>query len=110
MPSSAPQGPWIHGRRWDLTFIFFSVMLVAVPLLTYRLVTAATGVAPQAFQESPALGIAMLINLACAFFIGGPHMYATYTLTLGERRFRDRHSWLYSAAAAVPPIVIGLAC
>jgi hypothetical protein len=107
---SAPQGHWLHGRRWDLTFVFFSAVLVAVPLLTYQLVTTATGVAPRAFQEAPALGIAMLINLACAFFIGGPHMYATYTLTLAERRFRARHAVLFRAAALVPPVVIVLAC
>ena len=109
-PTSSPHGPWLHDRRWDLAFVFGSVVLVAVPLLTYHLVTAATGVAPRAFQEAPALGIAMLINLACAFFIGGPHMYATYTLTLAERRFRDRHSVLFWAAALVPPVVIALAC
>ena len=103
------QGPWIHGPRWDLAFIFFSALLVAVPLLTYRLVTAATGVPPQSFQESQALGVAMLINLGCAFFIGGPHMYATYTLTLAERRFRVRHPWLYAGAGLIPPIVVALA-
>jgi hypothetical protein len=105
----APEGPWIRGQRWDLTFIFFSALLVAIPLLTYRLVTAATGVPPQSFQESQALGVAMLINLACAFFIGGPHMYATYTVTLAERRFRVSRPWLYRAAGLVPPTVIALA-
>jgi hypothetical protein len=105
-----PPGPWIHGPRWDVAFIFLSALLVGLPLVTYYLVTAATGVPPQSFQESQALGVAMLINLGCAFFIGGPHMYATYTLTLGERRFRARHPLLTAAAALVPPTVVVLAC
>lgn len=104
-----PRGPWLHSRAWDLRFIFFSGLLVAVPLLTYYGVSAATGVAPQAFQQNQALGIAMFINLGCAFFIGGPHMYATYLLTLGEQRFRDNHPLLLWAAALVPPTVISLA-
>jgi hypothetical protein len=104
-----PTGPWIRSRRWDLTFIFGSVVLVAIPLSTYYAIAALTGTPPQSFQEKPALSIAMLVNLACAFLIGGPHMYATYTLTLAERRFRDVHPWLLAVAALIPVVVVTLA-
>ncbi len=106
---SRPAGPWLHSRGWDLGFIYLSGLLVALPLLTYYGVALLTGVKPQAFQHEQALGIAMFVNLGCAFFIGGPHMYATYLLTLGERRFREAHPILLRAAALIPPTVIVLA-
>ncbi len=105
---TAPPGPWIHSRRWDLLFLFASGLLVALPMASYQLIAHATGVAPQAFQHSQALGIAMLINLGAAFLIGGPHMYATFTFTLAERRFRERHPVLLWSALLVPVVVITL--
>lgn len=104
-----PPGPWIRSRRWDLTFIFGTGALVAVPLLSYYAIASLTGTAPEAFQERPALGIAMLINLAVAFLIGGPHVYATYTMTLAEQSFRDRHPILLWGALVVPLVVTTLA-
>ncbi len=50
----------------------------------------------------------MLINLGCAFLIGGPHMYATFTLTLAEREFRDRHPLLLAAGLCIPFVVLFL--
>lgn len=109
LPSNtAPPGPWIHSRRWDLLFLFASGLLVVVPMGSYWLITRATGVAPEAFQHDQALGIAMLINLGAAFLIGGPHMYATFTYTLAERRFRERHPVLLWSALLVPVVVITL--
>ena len=102
-------GPWIRSRRWDLTFIYGSVLLVVVPLATYYVVSFLTGHPPQSFQERPALSLAMAVNLACAFLIGGPHMYATYTLTVAERRFRRDYPELLWAAGAVPIVVVALA-
>jgi hypothetical protein len=106
--AAAPPGPWIHSRRFDGLFVFASCLLVAVPLATYYAVTALTGVPPQSFQQNQALSIALFINLGAAFLIGGPHMYATYTLTLAERRFREAHPVLLRAAALVPLVVVGL--
>ncbi|MGH0034285.1 MAG: hypothetical protein ACQGVK_04575 [Myxococcota bacterium] len=104
----SPPGPWIADRRFDLLFVFASCLLVAVPLTTYYTVTWLTGVPPQSFQQNQALSIAMFINLGAAFLIGGPHMYATYTLTLAERRFREAHPWLLRAAAGIPVVVVTL--
>jgi hypothetical protein len=106
--ATAPPGPWIHSRRWDLLFLFASVVLVGVPITSYWLIARATGIAPESFQHNQALGIAMLINLGSAFFVGGPHMYATFTFTLAEQRFRERHRSLFFAAALVPVAVIAL--
>lgn len=104
-----PAGPWLHSPRWDGLFIFASAALVLVPFATYWGVVSLTGAPPQAFQHEQALGVAMLVNLACAFLIGGPHMYATFTLTLAERDFRERHPLLLAAGAAVPALVVFLA-
>jgi hypothetical protein len=109
-PAAAPpSGPWLHSRRWDGAFIFASAALVLVPFATWWGVVSLTGAPPQAFQHEQALGVAMLINLACAFLIGGPHMYATFTLTLGEREFRDRHPLLLGAGVCIPFVVVFLA-
>lgn len=107
--TKSPAGPWLHNREWDGLFIFASAGLILLPFATYYAVASVTGVAPQAFQHEQALGIAMLINLGCAFLIGGPHMYATFTLTLAEREFRERHPLLLRAGALVPFVVIALA-
>jgi len=82
---------------------------VLLPFSTYYLVTTLTGVPPQAFQHEQALGLAMFINLGCAFLIGGPHMYATFTMTLAEREFRESHPLLLRAAMLVPFLVVFLA-
>lgn len=106
--ATAPPGPWIHSRRWDLLFLFASGLLVAVPMASYWGIAHLTGVEPRAFQNDQALGIAMLVNLGAAFLIGGPHMYATLTFTLAERRFRDGHPVLFYGAALIPVAVIAL--
>lgn len=80
-----------------------------MPLVTYYAVAGLTGTAPEAFQQRPALGIAMFINLSVAFLIGGPHVYATYTMTVAERSFRQRHPVLLWGGLAVPLVVVALA-
>jgi hypothetical protein len=107
--TTAPPGPWIRSPKWDLAFIVGSGVLVSVPLATYYGVAALTGVPPHAFQEQPALNVAMAVNLGCAFFIGGPHLYATYTMTVAERAFRQRYPALLWAALLVPAVVVALA-
>ena len=107
--TASAAGPWLSSPRWDGTYIFGSAALVLVPFATYWGVVSLTGAEPQAFQHNQALGVAMLINLACAFLIGGPHMYATLTLTLAERDFRDRHPLLLGLGALVPVVVVLLA-
>ena len=61
-PVTAPRGPWIRSASWDFTFILGSAVLAGVPIASYYLITALTGVPPQAFQEHPALGIAMAMR------------------------------------------------
>ena len=92
-----------------MAFIFASAGFVALPFATYYAVATVTGVPPQAFQHDQALSLAMFINLGCAFLIGGPHMYATFTMTLAERSFRERHPALLRAGVLVPIVVVFLA-
>jgi hypothetical protein len=108
-PTTAPRGPWIRSASWDFTFILGSAVLAGFPIVSYYLITALTGVPPQAFQEHPALSIAMAINMASAFLIGGPHLYATFTMTIADRSFRASHRRLLWLAALIPPLVVSLA-
>lgn len=84
---------WLYGRRWDLTYIIFSSVLVAVPFLLY-------------YQfRLPMDAIDILIAMA----IGGPHMYATYSLTFMEPSFIRQHPIYISSALLIPIGVVTLA-
>ncbi|MGH2587233.1 MAG: hypothetical protein ACRDJE_20145 [Dehalococcoidia bacterium] len=87
------QSPWIRSQAWDSTFLIFSSVLVSVPLIAYYWLHVPT----------------QAVNYVIAGLIGGPHLYATFTLT-----FWEPSSWknrpLYTASAlAIPVIVIYLA-
>src|SRR5713226_10067822 len=87
------EGLWLRSKSWDLTFISLSSLLVAVPILTFVFANQAT---PYINSFLAALGITYvwdadasrnLVNGTIALFIGGPHMYATYTRTAFDRNF-----------------------
>jgi hypothetical protein len=83
---------WINGRSWDLAFIVFSCALV---FLTYGLYTSG-------LQR---LGVNMLVTL----FIGGPHMFSTYTRTAMEPTFIRRYGLLFfGAITLIPAFVISV--
>ena len=86
-------GVWLHSREWDLTFILGSAALVAVPIALHHLAGLST----------------TAVNLLVAALVGGPHMYSTYTLTLFERRFWQRHPVLAAGSLVVPVVVVYLA-
>jgi hypothetical protein len=86
---SVPWGEWswLNSRTWDTRFVLASVVLVAVPLVFYHW-----------------LGVSVaLVNALVAALVGGPHMYATYTVTFLERRFWLQHP-LYTAGALLVPV------
>lgn len=85
--------PWLRNRRWDLTFIIFSSVLVAVPLTVHYVF----GVPTQAF------------NFIVAALVGGPHMYSTFTLTFWEGAFWRRYPVYTVGAFLIPVAVIYLA-
>lgn len=82
--------PWITSRRWDLTWLTMSCLLVAVPPLTHT------------YWKVGATGVDLLVTL----LIGGPHMYATFLRTVFEPRFRRLHPALAWAPVFIVPVFV----
>ncbi len=106
------EGQWLRSRAWDLTFISLSAGLVALPILTFLFANDAT---PTINRLLSALGINFvwdadasrnLVNGMIAMFIGGPHMYATYTRTALDRRFSRGHKTLLVFSMFIPIAVV----
>ncbi|HUN65643.1 MAG TPA: hypothetical protein VMW43_06035 [Bacteroidota bacterium] len=107
-------GLWLRSKRWDLTFISLSALLVPFPFLTYYFANYMTPVFNGVFS-SVGLHFAWdddasrnLVNGIIALFIGGPHMYATYTRTAFDRNFTRTHKAFIAASLLIPVTVIYL--
>ncbi len=85
-------GQWLVGARYDLAFVVFSAVLVLFPHLSFLL-----------------LGKNVYVDLAVTLLIGGPHLFATYTMTFLEPRFRERWPRYTLGALALPPLIVALA-
>jgi hypothetical protein len=88
---------WLRSKKWDLTWITGSALLIAIPYLS--------------FFTGSALGLNATdarnaVNILVAFFIGGPHMYATHTRTTFDGEFPRHHMTLLPAAIIIPAFVI----
>jgi len=110
----ASEGLWLRSKAWDLTFISLSAALVAVPILTFLFANEAT---PSINSFLSAVGIHFtwdgdasrnLVNGMIALFIGGPHMYATYTRTALDKNFSRKHKALLFSSLLIPVGVIFL--
>ncbi len=106
------EGLWLRSKAWDLTFISLSAGLVAIPILTYLFANQATG-AINSFLQSIGLDFVWdddasrnLVNGLIALFIGGPHMYATYTRTALEKNFTAKHKWILVGSVFIPIFVV----
>jgi hypothetical protein len=108
------EGLWLRSKSWDLTFISLSAVLVAIPLLTFVFANEAT---PYINRFLAALGIHYiwdadasrnLVNGMIALFIGGPHMYATYTRTAFDKNFSRKHKLLLAFSLLIPVAVVYL--
>ena len=106
------EGPWLRSKAWDLSFISFSSVLVAFPILTYLFANQAT---PYINSLLSAVGINYtwdddasrnLVNGTIALFIGGPHMYATYTRTALDKSFSSRHKLFLGLSLLIPVGVV----
>src|SRR4029453_509486 len=86
------QGMWLVSRGYDLAFIIFSSAFVLFPLLSYAV-----------------LGKNIYVDLTVTLLIGGPHLFATYTMTFMEPRFRQRYPRYVWGALALPPLIVTLA-
>ena len=89
--SAAPtSNVWISGPRWDIGWLIGSALVVPVVLFFV-------------WQGASS----DFINLGVTAVIGGPHLFATYTLTYMDPRFRKSHWWLLLAATlAIPSFVV----
>ncbi|MBI3979251.1 MAG: hypothetical protein HY331_13800 [Chloroflexi bacterium] len=91
--ASTGQTVWLYNRSWDLTFVILSAALVAAPLVLYYWLAVPT----------------RAIDLIVAGIVGGPHMYATLTVTYLDPTFVRRHPAYAAAALLVPVAVVVLA-
>ena len=87
------KGLWLISPGYDLVFIIFSSVLLVVPHL---------------FSQLGELSNAM-VDLVVTAFIGGPHLFATYTMTFMEPRFRERYRRFTWGAFLMPVLVVSLA-
>jgi hypothetical protein len=99
--SSMSEGKWINDRKWDLTFISLSVVLVTLPYLSWLFVRDVLGVEADIGRQA--------VNLLIAILIGGPHMYATSTRTALDDSFRSKHRAFVRSSIVIPLVVITLA-
>ena len=109
-PSSV--GSWIHDRKWDLTFISLSVVLVAVPYLVYLIgtnISTITQPIADMFGTTVDSVSRNFVNAAVALLVGGPHMYATWTRTYLNHDFSSKHRRMMWSSLVIPVIVITLA-
>jgi hypothetical protein len=103
---------WLWNRRWDLSFISLSVIMVAFPYLAYLgLLAAGNSLAPMATS----LGTTMddlsrnVINGLVALVVGGPHMYATFSRTALDTGFARKNPWFLRSSLLIPVVVVTLA-
>ncbi len=83
---------WLVGPFYDLAFIIFSAALLLFPHISH------------AFSGSN-----IFVDLLVTMVIGGPHLFATYTMTLMEPQFRERYPIYSRGAFLLPFLIVGLA-
>jgi hypothetical protein len=99
--SSASRGLWLVSPFYDLTFIIFSSVLLVLPHFAAEIAGR--------YGSAGWLNANVIVDLLVTAFIGGPHLFATYTMTLMEPRFRARYGRYTAGALLMPFIVITLA-
>src|SRR5262245_54494495 len=91
-PSLTRQGRWLVSPWYDLAFITVSAILILFPHATYMV-----------------MGKNIYVDLTVTLLIGGPHLFATYTMTFMEPRFRQRYPRYTWGALLLPPLIVTLA-
>jgi len=108
-----PGSLWLNSKKWDLTFISLSAVLVILPFAAYESFTYVFSIE----SVRNAFGISVkdvldysrnTVNGLIALLIGGPHMYATYTRTFLDRDFRKSHVAFLIGSLVIPFGVIYL--
>ena len=98
MPRVRPEPAWLHDKRWDRIFIIGGAVLVPIPIILYY-VLGSLGVAVGARED--------IVTAVVMILVGGPHVFATYTRTVLNPRFRREDRALFIGAFVVASIVIG---
>jgi hypothetical protein len=91
--SASKRDLWLVSPGYDLVFIIFSSVLLIFPHL---------------FSQFGKLSN-VAVDLVVTAFIGGPHLFATYTMTFMEPHFRERYRRYTRSALFLPVIVVSLA-
>jgi hypothetical protein len=84
---------WLVSPKYDLLLIIFSSSLLIIPHF-FSAIGGMTNV---------------VVDLLVTALIGGPHLFATYTMTFMEPRFRKRYKRYTWGALLMPVIVVTLA-
>jgi hypothetical protein len=100
--------PWLLSARWDLSFLILSVLVAAIPYSIYVLF-GGQALETASVKGTTAYNARLLVNNLVAVFIGGPHMYATFTRTILDRNFLRKRFWFIASSVLVPITVITMA-
>jgi hypothetical protein len=108
-----PENLWLNNRTWDLTFISLSAVLVLLPFAAYEIFKylLAIDAIRTTFGVTPGdvLDVSRnTVNGLIALFIGGPHMYSTYTRTFLDGDFRKHHVFFLLGSLVLPFFVVYL--
>ncbi len=83
---------WLVSPFYDLVFVIFSAALLLFPHISHTLVNSN-----------------VFVDLLVTMVIGGPHLFATYTMTVMEPDFRKRYPVYSKGAYLLPLIIVSLA-
>lgn len=100
-PKASTRGLWLVSPAYDLTLIIFSSVLLVLPHLGSLLAGQ--------YNLNGVITPNMAIDLVVTALIGGPHLFATYTMTFMEPRFMKRYTKYTWGALLMPMFVVSLA-
>ncbi|MBL9077852.1 MAG: hypothetical protein JNL08_10130 [Planctomycetes bacterium] len=89
--------PPLHTPAWDRWFVAGGAWLVPVPIAAFLLCQAA-GLSVAAAED--------VVTLLVMVPLGGPHVFATYTRTYLNPKFRREEPLLFGLGLAVPLIIV----
>ncbi len=107
-PAVSARQPWLRSPRWDLSFLIFSILIAFVPYSIY-VVFGGQALQTAEVKGTDAYNARLLVNNLVAIFIGGPHMYATFTRTIMDRDFLRKRFWFIASSILVPISVFAMA-
>ncbi len=97
--------PWLRNATWDLSFLILSIGIAVVPYSIY-FIFGGKAFHTAEVPGTPAYHARTLVNTLVAIFIGGPHMYATFTRTVLDRQFLRRRFAFIASTCLIPFAVV----